>query len=145
MADPAQGVREMRRVTRRDGVVAACVWDHGGGRGPLSLFWDAARSLDPSVVDESGLPGSTEGQLHELFTSAGLSDVEESALSVTVRHPTFEKWWEPFRYGVGPAGTYVGGLEARRVAELARRCRERIGGEPFEVTVVAWTAYGRVP
>ena len=41
MADPVAGLREMGRVTRDGGVVAACVWDHGGGRGPLSAFWRA--------------------------------------------------------------------------------------------------------
>ena len=30
MADPVRGLAEMARVTRADGVVAACVWDHAG-------------------------------------------------------------------------------------------------------------------
>ena len=47
MSDPVAGLTEMARVVRRDGVVAACVWDHAGERGPLSLFWQAARELDP--------------------------------------------------------------------------------------------------
>ena len=34
MADPLAGLTEMARVTRGDGVVAACVWDHAGGQGP---------------------------------------------------------------------------------------------------------------
>ena len=46
MSDPGAGVAEMRRVTRRDGVVAACVWDHAGGQGPLSAFWEVATGLD---------------------------------------------------------------------------------------------------
>ena len=36
MKDPVDGLTEMRRVTRRDGIVAACVWDHGDGEGPLA-------------------------------------------------------------------------------------------------------------
>ena len=36
MSDPAAGVGEMARVTRPGGAVVACVWDHGGGQGPLS-------------------------------------------------------------------------------------------------------------
>ena len=47
MADPVAGLREMRRVARVDGLVAACVWDHAGGTGPLSPFWDAVHALDP--------------------------------------------------------------------------------------------------
>src|SRR5437667_11718142 len=47
MSDPTAGIAEMRRLTRRNGVVAACVWDHAGGHGPLSLLWKAARGLDP--------------------------------------------------------------------------------------------------
>ena len=49
MTDPVAGLREMRRVTRELGVVAACVWDHDGGQGPLSVFWEAAHELDPDV------------------------------------------------------------------------------------------------
>jgi hypothetical protein len=61
----------MARVTRRDGVVTACVWDHGGGQGPLSLFWQAARELDPAVDDESKPAGAQEGHLAQLFEAAG--------------------------------------------------------------------------
>ena len=49
MADPVRGLAEMRRVTRPGGAVVACVWDHGGGTGPLGLFWEVARGLDPEV------------------------------------------------------------------------------------------------
>ncbi|MGO9975123.1 MAG: class I SAM-dependent methyltransferase [Solirubrobacteraceae bacterium] len=61
MADPVMGLSEMARVTQPRGVVAACVWDHAGGRGPLGLFWAAARELDPDVEDESQLAGVPPG------------------------------------------------------------------------------------
>ena len=67
MDDPVAGLAEMARVTRPRGVVAACVWDHAGGRGPLGTFWEAARELDPAVNDESGLAGAREGHLEELL------------------------------------------------------------------------------
>jgi SAM-dependent methyltransferase len=142
MSDPAAGVAEMRRVTRPGGVVAACVWDHGSGRGPLSPLWAAAKELDPGVHDESRLAGSQEGDLSRLFEGAGLREIEETALSVSLEHPSFEDWWEPFTLGVGPAGAYVAGLDPERRAQLRDRCREALPGAPFVLTARAWTARG---
>ena len=142
MADPVAGLREMARVTRTEGVVAACVWDHAGGGGPLSLFWDAAAELDPEVVNESQLAGAREGELTQLFQAAGLREVEGSVLSVSVEHPSFEDWWGPFTLGVGPAGSYTASLEPARQAELRERCREALPPAPFVVTARAWAARG---
>ena len=142
MSDPVAGLREMARVVRKDGVVAACVWDHGSGRGPLSLFWQAARELDPEVKDESRRAGAREGHLAELFVAAGLRGVEVTALEARVYHATFEEWWEPFTLGVGPAGAYTSKLDADRRARLIERCRELLPPAPFDVTAWAWTARG---
>jgi len=144
MSDPAAGMAEMKRVTREGGVVAACVWDHGGGQGPLSPLWEAARELDAEVKGESRLVGSREGDLAQLFENAGLREVEETALSVSVEHPSFEEWWEPFTFGVGPAGSYVAGLDADRRAQLRERCRAALPDAPFALTARAWTARGVV-
>ena len=142
MSDPVAGLREMARVVRKDGVVAACVWDHGSGRGPLSLFWQAARELDPEVKDESRRAGAREGHLAELFVAAGLRGVEVTALEARVYHATFEEWWEPFTLGVGPAGAYTSKLDVDRRARLIERCRELLPPAPFDVTGWAWTARG---
>jgi SAM-dependent methyltransferase len=143
MADPVAGLREMARVTRENGVVAACVWDHApGGQGPISLFWEAARELDADVAGESQRAGSHAGDLTELFQKAGLHEIEESALSVSVEHPTFEDWWEPFTLGVGPAGGFTAGLDAERQAELRELCRKLQPAAPFVLTARAWVARG---
>jgi len=144
MADPVVGLREMARVTRRHGVVAACVWDNAGSRGPLSLFWDAARELDPEVEDESQLAGARQGHLAQLFGEAGLHEIEESALSVSVEHRSFEDWWDPFMLGVGPAGGFAASLDAKRQARLRDLCREMQPAAPFAVAARAWAARGLV-
>jgi SAM-dependent methyltransferase len=144
MSDPVAGLTEMARVTRTDGVVAACVWDHAGGQGPLSLFWQAARELDPEVDDESRLAGTREGHLAELFEAARLHDIEEAVLSSSLEHPSFEEWWAPYTDGAGPAGSYVAGLNAERQAELRERCRRLIPTEPFVLTARAWASRGLV-
>jgi len=145
MSDPIAGLAEMARVTRQGGVVAACVWDHASGQGPLSLFWDAARELDPEVHDESQLAGARQGHLAELFEAAGLREVEETALSANLEHPSFEEWWQPFTLGVGPAGSYVASLDAERQAELREKCRSLLPAAPFVRTARAWAARGIAP
>lgn len=140
MSDPNAGLREMRRVTRPGGTVAACVWDHASGRGPLSPLWDAARELDSGVEGESLLAGARHGHLAELFETAGLHVIYDGVLEVEVQHPTFEEWWEPFTLGVGPAGGYVMGLDPEKRARLEELCRERLPSAPFTITARAWSS-----
>lgn len=144
MAHPGTGLGEMARVTRPGGVIAACVWDHAGGQGPLSRFWEAARELDPDVDDESKLAGASEGHLAQLFEEAGLRQIVPNALTVDVEHPTFEEWWEPFTLGVGPAGAFATALDPVRQAELGELCRKLLPTPPFVLRATAWAARGLV-
>lgn len=143
LSDPVRGIREMRRVTAPGGTVAACVWDHGGDRGPLAAFWSAVRELDPAARDESGLPGVREGHLASLFTQAGLESTRETALTVRVYHASFNEWWQRFTLGVGPAGDYVASLSTDGRVALRERCRRLLADGPVEITAVAWAATGR--
>lgn len=144
MSDPLAGLAEMARVTRQRGVVAACVWDYGGGVSPLGVFWQAARELDPKVDDESGLAGTREGHLAELMEAAGLRDVERATLTSSLEHQSFEEWWQPFSLAVGPAGKYLASLDPERQAELREKCRSLLPAAPFVVTARAWAARGVV-
>ncbi|CRZ18289.1 class I SAM-dependent methyltransferase [Mycolicibacterium neworleansense] len=142
MTDPVAGIRQMARVTRPGGVIAACVWD--GPTGALAPFWEAVHLIDPNAEDEALLSGAHRGHLNEMLEAAGLRQVDERPLTVEVVHPTFQEWWEPYTFGVGPAGDYVQGLDDDGRAHLMAVAREHLGGGPVTVTACAWAARGTV-
>jgi SAM-dependent methyltransferase len=138
MEDPVAGLRDMARVTVPGGVVAACVWDHGGNRGPLSTFWSVVEEIDPGATTEADLAGAREGHLVELAGAAGLSGAEESLLSVTVAYAGFEEWWEPYTLGVGPAGSYLATVDGDVWDEIHDGCLRALPEGSFEVVARAW-------
>ena len=145
MQDADRGVREMGRVTRPGGAVAACMWDiAGGGMTMLSTFWAAARRLDPDAVGERNRPGVTEGDLGDLFRRAGLHDVVEGVLEVGAEYADFADFWEPFTHGVGPAGEYLASLPADGQARLREACEAAVPGGAFSLAARAWYARGTV-
>ena len=63
--DHSKAIAEMRRVTRAQGIVSACVWDYDAGMQMLRFFWDEAVALDPAIEprDERHMKLSRQGQL----------------------------------------------------------------------------------
>jgi len=143
MTDAVAGLREMARVVRPGGVMATCVWDHGGGKGPLSTFWQAARDLDPDAPDEANLAGAREGHLAQLAEAAGWHDIQPTSLTVKANFASFEDWWEPYTLGVGPAGAYVAQLDDDQRNTLRTRCAQKLPDAPFELAASAWSVRGR--
>ncbi|NTW39189.1 MAG: methyltransferase domain-containing protein, partial [Cellulomonadaceae bacterium] len=90
MADPVAGVKEMARVTRPGGVVAACVWDHGTGGGPLSAFYQGFADVVDGIDIEGGLIGVHEGDLTSVCRAAGLTGMLAQDLRITVPFTSFD-------------------------------------------------------
>ncbi|HMO00099.1 MAG TPA: methyltransferase domain-containing protein [Miltoncostaeaceae bacterium] len=148
MADAEAGVREMARVARPGGVVAACVWDYAGGMTLLRAFWDAAREVEPqaaSRADEGvAMPWCREGDLDALWTAAGLVDVRGASVRVNAAYDDFEDLWTPLPAGVGPAGAWCAGLapEPRAAVKEALRRRLDVADGPFVLPARAWAVVG---
>jgi ubiquinone/menaquinone biosynthesis C-methylase UbiE len=148
--DHTKAVAEMRRVTRAQGTVSACVWDYDSGMQMLRFFWDEAVALDPAVEpkDERHMKLSREGQLGDLWTRAGLINIKEKPLVIDQAYSSFSDYWEPFTKGAGPGGAYVVSLSGDRRQQLETRMRKRLLGDgdgPFLLSARAWCVRGEVP
>jgi SAM-dependent methyltransferase len=147
VGDPAAAAREMMRVTRHGGTVAACVWDFTGGMTMLRAYWDSARELDSNAPDEIERFGGRPGQLAALWHEVGLRDVTDSLLAVSSRYDDFDELWQSFLGGAaGPVGAHIASLDEAGREALRRALRLRLGspGGPFELTARAWCAVGVV-
>lgn len=143
MDDPVGGLVEMKRVTRGGGLIAACVWDLTRDQTPLTVFWEAALSLNPDIETEVSMPGAREDDLSHLFAAAGIQDIASDTIEVEVNHQSFDDWWEPFTLGVGPAGAYLASLATADRENLERAARDRLPSGPFTLTCRAWAVRGR--
>ncbi len=132
--DPARAVSEMTRVVQSDGVVATYVWDYKDGQEMMRVFWDAAVALDLSVRESAEqrrfVPVCQPDALARLFTTAGLRDVENHILDLTMRFRDFDDYWNPFLGGQGPAPSYAATLSPEHLATLRESIRAVLNTAP---------------
>jgi SAM-dependent methyltransferase len=145
LQDPDAGVREMVRVVRPGGTVAACTWD--GAMPVLRTYWGAAASLDPAVDPEPARLGSRDGEIAALLEGAGLVDVRQEVLLGRATYTDFNDWFSPFPLGVGPVGAYYLSLDDNSRTALREATRTALGEPegPFTVEARAWCATAVVP
>jgi SAM-dependent methyltransferase len=148
VSDPMLAAAEMRRVLRPGGTVGACVWDFDGGMEMLRHFWDAALAVDPTVPDEAITRRfGKQGEIVELFESAGFEQVVESSLEVSSEYEDFDDLWSSCRAGAGPVGAYCASMSGAVAAGLRAELFARVG-EPscrFTLSATARCAVGNAP
>jgi SAM-dependent methyltransferase len=147
---PDKALKEMIRVTRPGGTIAAAVWDYGDGMEMLRVFWDEAVDMAPDAdaKDERHMPLSRKGELAALWRSHDLHDVAETPLTIDTPFSSFEDYWSPFLVQQGPAGAHVATLSAPDREQLRLRLRRRLIGDgpdgPIELRARAWAVRGAV-
>ena len=146
-------VREMRRVTRSGGTVAAATWDTRGGFVALRMFYDAAAMLDQNGCRARAAaytrPMSRPGDLASAWRDAGLTEVAQDTLTIRMEFASFADFWAPIEGKEGPVAAYVGTLDENAKARLRDMVRRAyLDGEADGVrsyAATAWVVKGRVP
>ena len=114
--EPATGVAEMARVVHGGGIVAAYMWDQPNGGFPYNTLMVEMRAMGVDVPLPPSPDASRIEVMRELWTGAGLVNVETRALTVERTFVDFDDYWATVRMGpsVGPP------LAAMAPGDLAR-------------------------
>ncbi len=141
-------VREMVRVTKPGGQVAAYVWDYAGGMQMIRHFWDAAIAVSPSdarLDQAERFPLCQPQSLQALFERVRLNSVAVRALEIPTVFKDFEDYWTPFLGKTGAAPTYLASVGDDVRHAIRRRLESRLASTPtgsIELTARAWAVQG---
>jgi len=148
VADPAAMAREMARVTRPGGRVAAYVWDYPRGMQMMQHFWDVAFKLDPqhSTLDRAERrPLSQPEPLAALFRATGLSAVSVRIIEIPTVFRDFDDYWRPFLGKEGAAPAYLASLDTQHRSRIRDALKARLVPGPkgtITMNARAWAVRG---
>lgn len=91
--DPPQGLRELVRVSRPGGTVAAYHWDVAGGGFPLRPIVDAVRAAGYPTHEPPSTWAAALDASDRLWHAAGLIDVQTRSFEVTRAFDSFNDYW----------------------------------------------------
>jgi ubiquinone/menaquinone biosynthesis C-methylase UbiE len=142
MSNAPAGIAEMRRVVRRGGTVAACMWDRQGMEmlAAINRAQDAVGSTAPTT--EARTLYRSREEVESLFAD-GFDDVTTELLEVESGYTGFDEFWDALDGRIGPAGAWVASLDeeqrARAREELYRQLDEPAGA--FTLKARAWSTH----
>jgi ubiquinone/menaquinone biosynthesis C-methylase UbiE len=148
-----RAVREMRRVIRPGGTVAAATWDTRGGFVAYRMFFDTAAMLSAGGMERRARvyirPLSRPGELARLWSDVGLQEVVQDMLTIRMDFQAFADYWSPCEGKDGPIADYVSTLDQDEKAELRDAVMQAyLDGEPDgprSYAATAWVVKGTVP
>lgn len=124
--EPRRGVAEMARVVRLGGTVSAYAWDMMEGGFPYFPLQASMREIGLTVAAPPSPEASRLEVLQELWTDAGLTEIETRVITVQRTFAHFDDYWTTVLGGPSVAATLAGatpemiaGLQSRVRAKLA--------------------------
>ena len=145
--DPARGVAEMARVVAPGGIVSAYGWDLLGGGFPYTALWDEMRALELNVPMPPSPDAARIETLQQLWTEAGLTEVETREIIAERTFADFDDYWTTILMGPSVAPS-LAALDTDGMTRLIGRMRARLTADAagrITYTARANAVSGRVP
>lgn len=126
--EPIKGVKEMVRVVRPGGTIAAYAWDMIGGGFPLNVMHAEMRALGLTPALPPSVDASRMDALRDLWTHAGLEAVETREITVQRTFADFDDFWTTSRMSSSVRST-IAAMPPGDVETLEARLRARFPGD----------------
>jgi len=146
--DPLRGLSEMRRVAIPGGIVAGCVWDFLGDRGPSQPVRAGMAKVGAKVRPQNGVESTSLPALTSLFARAGLEQIKTLVIPVLLEFPNFDDYWRAQTPALHPNTQAIAALSDKDRGRLIDMVRASLPARPdASITCSAWAhaAKGRVP
>ena len=123
--DPRRGIEEMVRVLGPGGIAATYMWDMLGGGFPLDPVLDEMRTMGLAPTRPPRMEASRIEALRDLWSNAGLENVETQEITVQRTFADFEEFWS-INLKAPSIGMMVATMTAADVEKLKEGVRLRV-------------------
>jgi SAM-dependent methyltransferase len=122
--DPPKAVAEMARVVRPGGLVTTYGWDIVGGGLPMETIHRELRGLGLAPALPPSPDAASLASLGDLWSSAGMSDIETREITVQRQFADFDDFWKI--NSSGPTAQMFASLTNEQTTELKSRVIKRL-------------------
>ena len=119
--DPAKSVAEMARVVRPGGSVSSYAWDILGGGFPFAAVQEEMAAFGSTPAWPPSLEASRMETMRELWTDAGLVEIETRVIGVERTFDDFDSFWK-----IAQTGPRLAASLAAMAADDRLLMRERL-------------------